>query len=83
MIWFVFLSNLYRMKWKMINGIWKNKCKVEISFENWFYVIEEEQEEEDTTVRTYENAVTLYEDKKYYPDAEEVGLLLFAYKLGI
>ena len=71
------------MKWKMTNGIWKNQCKVEISFEYSFYAVEEEQEEEDTTVRTYENAVTLYEDKKYYPDAEEVGLLLFDYGLGI
>lgn len=34
--------------------------------------LEEEQEEVDDNVRTYENAVTLYEDKKYYPDAEEV-----------
>ena len=24
-------------------------------------------------MHTYENAVTLYEDKKYYPDAEEVA----------
>ena len=33
-----------------------------------------EEEPEDTTIRTYENAVTLYEDKQYYPDAEDVGV---------
>ena len=36
--------------------------------------IEEEEEEVEDNMRTYENAVVLYEDKKYYPDAEEVGL---------
>ena len=34
---------------------------------------EAEEEAEDTNVRTYENAVTLYEDKQYYPDAEDVS----------
>lgn len=36
--------------------------------------IEAEEEPQDTTIRTYENAVTLYEDKQYYPDAEDVGV---------
>lgn len=35
--------------------------------------VEMEEEPEENTVHTYENAVTLYEDKKYYPDAEEVA----------
>ena len=36
--------------------------------------LEAEEEPQDTTIRTYENAVTLYEDKQYYPDAEDVGV---------
>lgn len=36
--------------------------------------LDEETQQEDDNTRTYENAVTLYEDKKYYPDAEEVVL---------
>lgn len=38
--------------------------------------IEEEEEEVEDNMRTYENAVVLYEDKKYYPDAEEVCVYL-------
>ena len=38
-----------------------------------FLCLEAEEEAEDTNVRTYENAVTLYEDKQYYPDAEDVS----------
>ena len=34
--------------------------------------VEVVEEPADTNVHTYENAVTLYEDKKYYPDAEQV-----------
>ena len=42
--------------------------------------VEEEEEEVEDTMRTYENAVVLYEDKKYYPDAEEVrSYLLMLY----
>ena len=36
--------------------------------------LEAEEEPQYTTIRTYENAVTLYEDKQYYPDAEDVGV---------
>ena len=36
--------------------------------------VEVEEEEAEDNMRSYENAVVLYEDKKYYPDAEEVGL---------
>ena len=43
------------------------------------FVLEEEAEEVDENVRTYENAVVLYEDKKYYPDAEEV---LLSFQIG-
>ena len=35
-------------------------------------LVEAEEEQEDSNIRTYENAVTLYEDKQYYPDAEDV-----------
>lgn len=35
--------------------------------------VEAEEEQEDSNIRTYENAVTLYEDKQYYPDAEDVS----------
>ena len=44
--------------------------------------VEVEEEPEDNTVHTYENAVTLYEDKKYYPDAEEVASVLLYPNLG-
>ena len=37
------------------------------------HVTEAEAEPEDSNIRTYENAVTLYEDKQYYPDAEDVA----------
>ena len=44
--------------------------------------VEEEEEEVEDTMRTYENAVVLYEDKKYYPDAEEVrSYLLMLYQV--
>ena len=36
-------------------------------------LVEAEEEQEDSNIRTYENAVTLYEDKQYYPDAEDVS----------
>ena len=35
--------------------------------------VEAEEEQEDSNIRTYENAVTLYEDKQYYLDAEDVS----------
>ena len=60
------------MKKKRIIGIWKRICKVEFWIRKLSDSLEEETEEVDENVRTYENAVTLYEDKKYYPDAEEV-----------
>ena len=63
---------MYRMKKKRTIGTWKKICKVRKLFFLLLIVLEEEAEEVDENVRTYENAVVLYEDKKYYPDAEEV-----------
>lgn len=60
------------MKKKRTIGTWKKICKVRKLFFLLLIVLEEEAEEVDESVRTYENAVVLYEDKKYYPDAEEV-----------
>ena len=41
-------------------------------------LVEAEEEQEDSNIRTYENAVTLYEDKQYYPDAEDVRVVFFS-----
>ena len=38
-------------------------------------LVEAEEEQEDSNILTYENAVTLYEDKQYYPDAEDVRVV--------
>ena len=54
-------------------GIWKRIFRVRKRINSEFLCLEAEEEAEDTNVRTYENAVTLYEDKQYYPDAEDVS----------
>ena len=54
-------------------GIWMRTSKVLFTLIRDCNGVEVEEEPEDNTVHTYENAVTLYEDKKYYPDAEEVA----------
>ena len=69
-------------KKKKIIGIWKKICKVRIITLLKINALEEEAEEVDENVRTYENAVVLYEDKKYYPDAEEVNTYLSNHLIG-
>ena len=54
-------------------GIWKRIFLVGNGIKSEFLCLEAEEGAEDTNVRTYENAVTLYEDKQYYPDAEDVS----------
>ena len=54
-------------------GTWTTQIRVRSGFANGS-CLEADEEPEDTTIRTYENAVTLYEDKQYYPDAEDVGV---------
>lgn len=54
-------------------GIWRRIFRVRKRINSEFLYLEAEEEAEDTNVRTYENAVTLYEDKQYYPDAEDVS----------
>lgn len=47
------------------------------------HMTEAEAEPEDSNIRTYENAVTLYEDKQYYPDAEDVAQALSPQRVGV
>jgi U5 small nuclear ribonucleoprotein component len=56
-------------------GIWTKMRRVGNLKSVVPYEIEADEEPKATNEHTYENAVTLYEDKKYYPDAEDVCFL--------